>query len=243
MKQANSKIFVDLETTGLNPSVDKICQIGIILPDGQEINQLVNPGIAIPSSSTEIHGITNEMVIDAPYFDEVADIIISGLNEAEIFVAYNFVFDFQFLQNELFNCCGFVLAEKDFQFLDPYKIFRKMFPHSLSNAYKFYTGREMVGAHCAIDDIRATKEVLDQQVTQYPELFTKSVKEIQDFTIGDVSILGKWFETNEHGLIKFKQGKFKGEIVKFNIHRDYLKWISNLEDLSFSEKRYLEEIL
>lgn len=242
MKKSGSYLFVDLETTGLNPNKDRICQIGAILDSGSEINTLINPHRPIPREVTEVTGITNDDVKDAPNFEDYADRLIVALEESEIFVAYNYAFDFQFLQNELFRTVHYMLKEEDFVFLDPYKIFRKMFPHNLSNAYYFYTGKKMEGAHTAIDDIRATKEVFEKQKELYTGLFSKSLKEIEKETIGDTSITGKWFErVNGHYI--FKQGKFRGETIDSTHHGSYLKWIYSLEDVTMSEKRFISGLI
>ncbi len=65
--------FLDVETTGLNPLVgDKICEVGILKIKDNKVTDtyetLINPGIDIPPSSTAIHGITNDMVEQSPYF-------------------------------------------------------------------------------------------------------------------------------------------------------------------------------
>ena len=64
--------FMDLETTGINLSSDRIVELAIVKvhPDGSEIRKrrLVNPEMRIPAESTAIHGITDEMVTDAPSF-------------------------------------------------------------------------------------------------------------------------------------------------------------------------------
>lgn len=238
---SDQHIYIDLETTGLNPNSDRVCQIGVILSDGSEINSLVNPEINIPKATTDLHGITNDMVKDAPKFVEFAGELVKHLEAADVFVAYNYAFDFQFLQNELFRTVQYELKESDFVFLDPYKIFRTMFPHNLSNAYNFYTGKEIENAHSAIGDIRATKIVLEAQEEKYPDLFAKGLKEVERITIGDTSILGKWF-TAEDGQISFKQGKHRGEIVT-KVHKDYLKWIYSLEDTSRSEQRFIAGLI
>lgn len=241
MKNPSSQIFIDLETTGLNHNLDRICQIGAILNDGSEINTLINPHKPIPKEITELTGITNDAVKSAPNFEEVADQLIKELEKSQVFVAYNYVFDFQFLQNELFHCVHYELKEEDFIFVDPYKIFRKMFPHNLTNAYKFYTGKTFTEAHSAINDIRVTKEILEKQKENYPELFSKGLKTVEKETIGDTSILGKWFEKIDDGY-RFKQGKYRGEKVEAS-HQNYLKWIYSLEDVTLSEKRYIGKFL
>ena len=64
--------IIDLETTGVNISSDRIVEIAIvkIMPDGsrQVKRKLINPEMPIPPGSTEVHGISNEMVKDAPTF-------------------------------------------------------------------------------------------------------------------------------------------------------------------------------
>src|SRR5580658_4566088 len=69
--------IIDLETTGVNLGTDRIVEIAIvkILPDGKKQikRKLLNPEVPISAASTEIHGITNEMVKDAPTFRQVAN--------------------------------------------------------------------------------------------------------------------------------------------------------------------------
>jgi DNA polymerase-3 subunit epsilon len=237
-----SKLFIDLETTGLDPRKDRICQIAMILPDGTEFESLVNPLLPIPSSATALHGVTDEMVAEAPSFKDLAPALIHALEAADCFVAYNFSFDFQFLQYELKRSVEYELDESTFSFIDPYRIFKKMFPHKLSNAYLFYTGKEMEVVHSAIIDIRCTKEVLEQQEQRYQDLFAKDVKVIESETIGDITILGKWF-ISSNNKICFRQGKYKDQIVDSRLHSDYLQWIASLDDTTLSERRYIKNRL
>ena len=68
--------FLDLETTGVNVSKDKIVEIAIIKisPDNSraEYVKRINPGIPIPLETSEIHGIYDFDVINAPTFSAVA---------------------------------------------------------------------------------------------------------------------------------------------------------------------------
>ena len=61
--------FIDLETTGTNLGIDRIVEIAIvkILSDGTRIikRKLINPEMPIPAGSTDVHGITDDMVKDA----------------------------------------------------------------------------------------------------------------------------------------------------------------------------------
>ena len=68
--------FIDLETTGVNLGTDRIVEIAIvkILPDGSQTTKrkLINPGMPIPKASSDLHGITDEMVKDEPVFKQIA---------------------------------------------------------------------------------------------------------------------------------------------------------------------------
>ena len=84
--------IIDLETTGINLGTDRILEIAIvkILPDGKKQikRKLINPEIPIPAASTEIHGITNEMVKDAPTFRQVANELKQFLDHCDL-AGYN----------------------------------------------------------------------------------------------------------------------------------------------------------
>ncbi|MEZ4952555.1 MAG: exonuclease domain-containing protein [Saprospiraceae bacterium] len=99
------KLFaiIDIETTGGRATTDKITEIAIVLHDGEKIidqyETLVNPERMIPYGITELTGISNAMVADAPKFFEVAKKIVQ-MTEGAIFVAHNVRFDYSFVQEE-----------------------------------------------------------------------------------------------------------------------------------------------
>ena len=80
--------FIDLETTGINLATDRIIEIAIVkvLADGNRSvkRKLINPQIPIPQQSSDMHGITNEMVKDAPIFKQVAQEIKQILDGCDI---------------------------------------------------------------------------------------------------------------------------------------------------------------
>jgi len=96
-------VILDTETTGLNPKADKIIQLSAIKYDvtGKPIgfyNTYLNPGCPIPPRATEINGITNRMVTNAPSVEQVREKFFSFLGNALI-VGYNVTFDLRFLQS------------------------------------------------------------------------------------------------------------------------------------------------
>ena len=95
-------VFVDLETTGTNPVVDRITEIGIVEVDAAgratRWSSLVNPEVPIPSLIQGLTGISNAMVAGAPTFAELAPALHDRLQGA-LFVAHNARFDYGFLRN------------------------------------------------------------------------------------------------------------------------------------------------
>ena len=95
--------IVDIETTGGSAKKHAITEIAIIqIEDGKEVDRyetLINPMVLIPSRITDITGITNEMVADAPAFHEVANEIWKRTHD-RIFVAHNVNFDYGFIREQ-----------------------------------------------------------------------------------------------------------------------------------------------
>ena len=100
--------IVDIETTGGRPGADRITEIAIFLYDGErvveEYNSLVHPGRDIPYNITLLTGISDEMVEQAPTFEEIAD-EVDRITKGATFVAHNVNFDYGFLRHE-FNRAG-----------------------------------------------------------------------------------------------------------------------------------------
>ena len=96
--------IVDIETTGGNASGSRITEVAIIIHDGVKIldrwETLVNPQREIPLPIFALTGINNEMVRDAPIFDDIAEKVFTMLT-GRIFVAHNVNFDYSFIRHQL----------------------------------------------------------------------------------------------------------------------------------------------
>jgi DNA polymerase III subunit epsilon len=96
--------IVDIETTGGHANANGITEVAICIHDGKKVikrfSTLVNPGRDIPIYIRALTGITNEMVQDAPPFEDVAADIYHLLH-GKIFVAHNVNFDFSFIRYHL----------------------------------------------------------------------------------------------------------------------------------------------
>jgi DNA polymerase III subunit epsilon len=96
--------IVDIETTGGNASGSRITEIAIIIHDGTKVTDrfetLVNPEKEIPLPIFALTGINNEMVRDAPVFDDISEKVLEMLTD-RIFVAHNVNFDYSFVRHQL----------------------------------------------------------------------------------------------------------------------------------------------
>ena len=151
--------------------MERITEVAIFIHDGEKItgeySTLINPERNIPYFITNLTGITNEMVQDAPKFYEVAKDIVK-LTEGKTFVAHNARFDYSFIRQE-FKTLGFNYSRN---VLDTVSLGRKLLPgygsYSLGNICK-ELGIEIEGRHRARGDAMATVkffEILLEAETQ-----------------------------------------------------------------------------
>lgn len=164
--------IIDVETTGGSPSVDRVIEIAVFVFDGDRITNsfstLINPKRSIDPYVTKLTGISNEMVINAPLFEEVHERILE-LTHENIFVAHNVKFDFGMIRQE-FKRLGIDFNRKQ---LDTVNLARKAIPgfnsYSLGNICDSL-GIEITDRHRATGDAEATvkllKLILDKQVSQ-----------------------------------------------------------------------------
>jgi DNA polymerase-3 subunit epsilon len=238
--------FIDLETTGVNLSTDRIVEIAIVklLPDGtrQVKRKLLNPQIPIPQGSTDIHGITDEMVKDAPTFKMAGNEIKQFLENCDLWGYNSNRFDIPVLMEE------FLRAEMDVdlsdrRMIDVQHIFYQMEPRTLTAAYKFYCEKELANAHSAEIDITATVEVLHAQLTRYEKL-GKTVDSILA-TIGEEKIVdyARRFIFDDTGVEIFNFGKYKGKAVKDVLRNEpqYYDWMMK-GDFPMHTKKKLTEM-
>lgn len=150
--------IVDIETTGGHAGAHGITEIAIHVHDGERVvkhfKTLINPEIKIPLYITALTGITNEMVADAPLFEDVASEIYDILHD-NVFVAHSVNFDFSFVKHHL-KLHGFELNVKK---LCTVRLSRKVFPgfpsYSLGNICR-NLGIQIEDRHRADGDAKAT---------------------------------------------------------------------------------------
>jgi DNA polymerase III subunit epsilon len=237
---------IDLETTGINIGSDRIVEIAIIkiMPDGtrQVKRKLINPEMPIPPGSTEVHGISNEMVKDAPTFKQAANEIKMFLANSDLAGYNSNRFDIPLLVEEFLRS-GLDIELNDRMLLDVQRVFHMMEQRTLSAAYKFYCDKVLDGAHSAEVDATATWEVLEAQVKRYPQI-GKSVDEIVKFTGDDQIVDFARRFVMENGVEVFNFGKHKGKPVTLVLKQEpqYYDWMMK-GDFPLHTKQKLTEIL
>jgi len=237
--------FIDLETTGINLGSDRIVEIAVVklLPDGNRSikRKLINPGMPIPKSASDIHGITDEIVKSAPLFKQVAHELKQFLDSCDLAGYNSNRFDIPLLVEEFLRA-GVDFEMKGRKMLDVQKIFHQMEQRTLGAAYRFYCNKALDGAHSAEIDATATYEILTAQLTHYPVLGNTLDSILK--TIGEEMVVdfARRF-VMDNGIEVFNFGKHKGRPVSDVLKSEpqYYDWMMK-GDFPQHTKQKLTEI-
>lgn len=245
----NSLAIFDLEATGLNITSDRIVEIAIvkIAPDGTrtDYTKRINPGIPIPKEVSEIHGIYDEDIKDAPTLKDILPELEAFLSDAD-FAGYNSnKFDLPLLAEELLRAGStFDLSSK--KHIDVQNIFHKMEQRTLIAAYAFYCNKDLKNAHTAMADAEATWEVLDAQIEKYNDL-KDDVDFLSDFSMyGNVKRLdfaGR-LGYNKDGVAIYNFGKHKGKTIEDVLKSEpgYYGWMLDADFPLFTKHCLKKEV-
>ncbi len=238
--------FIDLETTGINLSTDRIVEVAIIkiLPDGAQVckHKLINPQMPIPKVCSDMHGITDDKVKDAPVFKEVANELKQFIENADLSGYNSNRFDIPLLVEEFLRA-GITLDMKNRRMLDVQHVFHMMEKRTLGAAYKFYCKKDLVDAHSAKADALATYEILEAQTLHYADL-GNTLDEILKFTGEEEIVDFARRMIMDNGTEIFNFGKYKGRPVSdvLKAEPQYYDWMMK-GDFPLHTKQKLTEIL
>ena len=173
-------VVFDLETTGTSCNSDEVIEISAIkVKDGEvvdEFTSLVNPERPIPFYASQVNGITDDMVIDAPTFDIVLREFLEFTGDA-VLVGHNIhSFDMKFIYRDAERYYGQTITN---DYIDTLTMARQRLQeldhHKLVDLAEHY-GISAEGAHRALNDCRMNQQVFERLNT---ELFAPSVKEFK----------------------------------------------------------------
>ena len=154
-------VVFDLETTGFSAIKDKIIEIGAVKVEGGKITDrfstFVNPGVPIPFRITQLTGITDQMVMDAPGIETVLPQFLEFIGEAAL-VAHNASFDVGFIEQN----CRYQDIIPDFTSVDTVAMARILLPTLSKYKLNVVAGAlhiSLENHHRAVDDAGATAEI------------------------------------------------------------------------------------
>lgn len=238
MKIKNPLVVLDLESTGVWVEKDKIIEIALLkyLPDGSKetFHTRLNPGIAIPTLVTELTGIADKDVQDAPYFKQIARQVSEFIGNADL-GGFNIErFDLPLLQRELMEA-GIAFEWEERKIYDAQKVYHLNEKRDLSAALQFYCGKELVGAHSALADSEAVYDILVSQVKKYGD-GTEELTVLEKF---EYTSLIEFYDSDRkfcwwNGKLYPAFGKYRRKLSLDEIARKepgYLSWLLRLDDL------------
>lgn len=208
-----SQLFrvIDVETTGLDPAIDRVVEFGwaIVSGDGTVENRnstLVNPGRPIPANASRVHRIFDSDVADAPAFDEALAAFPEFWEEDLPFVFHNAAFDSQFMRPSP----RFAAST---QILCTMRLAQNLIPqlgsYSLNHLRTQLGIVETAPAHRAAADVATTCALLTHLIDRYLDAGHKD------------SLEGL---TNLSKIRRMPFGKHKGQLLT-DVPRDYMDWL------------------
>jgi len=162
-------VVLDLETSGASPKTGSaITEIGAVKVCGGQVlgtfKTFVNPGTSLPPFITELTGITDEMLVDAPRIESVLPLLFEflGSERTTVFVAHNAPFDLSFLRA---SAALHGYSWPNFRVIDTVKAARFVLtkddvPNYQLGTLALYFRTEIAPSHRALDDALATVDVL-----------------------------------------------------------------------------------
>jgi len=251
--------FFDLEATGTNIGADRIVEISVIKlnVDGSEEVKTwrVNPEMPIPLETSLIHGIYDEDIKDEQTFNQIAAAVAEFIDVSDLAGFNSNKFDIPMLMEEFLRA-GVQFDLDSRHFVDVQNIFHQMEQRTLKAAYQFYCDKQIINAHSAEADTRATMEVLLAQIAKYENVEWEDKKGNKSIpVVNDVEALHKFTNLsrpvdfagrlvyNEQGEETINFGKHKGKKVEdvFSTEPSYYSWMMQ-GDFPLYTKRKLEEI-
>lgn len=173
----NNFVVLDLETTGLSVKEDQILEIGAVKVQNGEVTAsyetFVNPGRKVPARITELTGIRDEMIADAPDVETAVRGFLNFCGELPL-LGHNILFDYSFIKQAAVN------ARLDFEkeAWDTLKIARKALPDLESRSLEALCGYYQIPrehAHRAMDDVLETltlfRKLEENFAADHPEWF------------------------------------------------------------------------
>ncbi len=225
--------FIDAASTGLDTRTARVVRLTVLKidTDGNEQARtvLVNPRMPIPPGATEVHGISDDDVAEAPAFAAYAKALAEHLDGCDLAGFGVERFDAPLLVEE-FRRCGVEFSLEGRAVVDAMAVFHRLEPRDLSAAYKKYVGREFPSLDDAETAARVASEVLLGELTANSDL-PRSPRRLAAWAKGvderAIDAEGRFvWSANDEALVNF--GKHRGRRLSEVAagEPDYLEWMA-----------------
>ncbi len=240
-----SVLLLDVETTGTNKAVDQVIELAIQYgfdahdPTGFVVPAPVTvwrfkPDVPIHPEAARVHGISIEMLADAPAFRVHAQRILELIDQAAVLIGYNVSFDLEMLQAEAARAGLTFPALRDTHIVDPLRIWHHFEPRTLAAAHARFVGDGFENAHSAAADIAATGRVAIAMFEQFGlsgqpwDAISELCNPDRKFWLGNTGHL-RWAPTAADGVVV---------VITFGKHKD-----AALHELAVTQPGYLRWVL
>lgn len=231
---------IDVETTGLNKSIDRIVQLAIVNFDEkfkilQEKSWFIKPtgNWKMNPDAEAVHNISEDYIKEhGVSLKSIISEFLEMLGENPILTYNGSSFDISFIQRD-FEREGLETGFDKHEFIDAFDIERRVNSNRLGDAYRRYYGEDFEDAHDALADVKATIKVYQAQCKKHKDLvdeetgenlINESKKQITEMM--QTSPEG-FVYLDKEGVLKFRVGKFKEYPVNqvCNENPSYIKWL------------------
>ena len=221
-------LVLDTETTGLDPSVDRVVELGLCGVRGHTVYPLlsaqIHPGIPIPPQASAVHHITDKMVADAPSFEKVWADAWRWIRRVPVIAAHNAAFDRS------------MVPDTGKPWLCTYRLARHLWPDAPAHGnqvLRYWLGLELeTTAHSAQDDTLVTGHILARLIDAYLEAgHADDVGALVAFAESPIQVPRMTF------------GKHYGVPLE-QVPEEYLRWtLANKADLDADLRWSIERVL
>ena len=171
-KKARKVVVFDTETTDIAGYIVSYALVEYDMIEKKITNEtyaLVNPQAKIEAEAMAVHNITEAEVKDKPTFDEIKDNFISILENADLIVGHNVLYDFGVLKRELERCkyhtnhLDLPIFDTMYYSVDVVELAKKKMPR-LEEAVAYFFGHQNASYHNALEDVKMTLKVFEKLV-------------------------------------------------------------------------------
>ena len=240
MNLTKDLIFIDVETTGLSHTTDRIVKLNLakLTTDGQvkDGSRILNPGIHIPKETTEIHGLTDEHVANEPKFENIVDALHQFMSGCDIAGYSVKKFDLPIII-EHFHRAGKPLSLEDINIIDLRDLYMLKEPRTLAGAYAHYVGTEFPDS-----DAKAMVGIYNAQMTKYTDV-ASSIEGLATLlnNSDDLEDAGK-VKKNTAGKAVLTFGKYTDKSIEYIENNDpsYLTWMMDSDYFTTDTKEVIK---